>query len=84
MNREPSPFSDEDEPLEPAPQPKHKRRGPTSRAEVLGWFAAILLFAALAWLLLFPSVRLETRAMWSGACLLLGAAFFALAWRELR
>lgn len=83
MNREPSPFSDEDDLPEPLPKLSNKRQAGTSRAEVLGWFAAVFSFAAVAWVLLFPSVQMETRAVLSLVCLLIGAAFFVAAYRQL-
>lgn len=83
MNREPSPFSNEDDPPEPPPKPSNKRPGGTSRAEMLGWCAAVFGFAGVAWVLLFPSMRLETRLVLSALSLLLGSAFFVAALRQL-
>lgn len=82
MNRDPFLFSDEDE-APPPPEPKVPRRV-RSRAETLGWFAAVLFFATVAWLLLFPLVALGVRLALSLGCLLLGAACIVCAWRELR
>lgn len=82
MNREPPHFADDDE--EPLVSPPKPARRKTSRAETFGWCASLFGFASVASVLLLSFVAVGTRAALSGACLLLCAAFFALAWRELQ